>query len=71
MAAKQIQNSRASIQAIREFRTNIFLKPNKHVAVEVYLVDDRGKKQACGKEGALGLVFTVSDEDRSKMALRT
>lgn len=44
---KQVQNSGASIQAIREFRTDIFLKPNKQVAVEAYLVDDRGKKHIC------------------------
>lgn len=44
---KQVQNSGASIQAIREFRTDIFLKPNEQVAVEAYLVDDRGKKHIC------------------------
>jgi len=43
----QIQNSGASVEAIREFRTDIFLKPNKQVAVEAYLVDDRGKEHIC------------------------
>ena len=41
---KHIQNSGASIHAIREFRTDIFLKPNKQIAVQAYLVDDRGKE---------------------------
>jgi hypothetical protein len=44
---KHIQNSGASVEAIREFRTDIFLKANKQVAVEAYLVDDRGKKYVC------------------------
>jgi len=44
---QQVQNSGASVQAIREFRTDIFLKPNKQIAVEAYLVDDRGKKHIC------------------------
>jgi len=38
-----VQNSGASIDAIREFRTDIYLKPNKQIAVEAYLIDDRGK----------------------------
>jgi hypothetical protein len=44
---KHVQNSGASIDAIREFRTDIFLKPNKQVAVQAYLVDDRGKEHVC------------------------
>jgi hypothetical protein len=44
---KHIQNSGASIDVIREFRTDIFLKPNKQIAVQAYLVDDRGKEYVC------------------------
>jgi len=44
---KHIQNSGASIDVIREFRTDIFLKPNKQVEVQAYLVDDRGKEYVC------------------------
>jgi hypothetical protein len=44
---KHVQNSGASIDAIREFRTDIFLKPNKQIAVQAYLVDDRGKEHVC------------------------
>lgn len=39
-----IENSGARLEVIREFRTDIFLKPNKQVAVEAHLTDDRGKK---------------------------
>ena len=39
-----VANSGADIAAIREFRTDIYLKPNKQIAVEAYLVDDRGKE---------------------------
>ena len=42
-----INNSGAKVEAIREFRTDIFLKPNKQIAVEAYLVDDRGKEYIC------------------------
>lgn len=42
-----IHNSGATIEAIREFRTDIFLKPNKQIAVEACLVDDRGKEHTC------------------------
>ena len=42
-----VQQSGANIEAIREFRTDIFLKPNKHIAVEAHLVDDRGKEHVC------------------------
>lgn len=44
---KHIQNSGASIDAILEFKTYIFLKPNKQLAVEAYLVDDRRKQHVC------------------------
>ena len=44
---RHVQNAGASIEAIRQFRTDIFLKPNKQVAVEAYLVDDRGKEHVC------------------------
>jgi hypothetical protein len=39
-----VQNAGAGIDAIREFRTDIYLKPNKQVAVEAYLVDNRGRE---------------------------
>jgi len=39
-----VQNSGASIDAIREFRTYIYLKPNKQIAVEAYLIDNRGRE---------------------------
>lgn len=42
-----IHNSGANIEAIREFRTDIFLKPNKQIAVEAHLIDDRGKEHVC------------------------
>ncbi len=42
-----VQRSGANIEAIREFRTDIFLKPNKQIAVEAHLIDDRGKEHVC------------------------
>jgi hypothetical protein len=39
---RHIRSSGIDIESIREFRTNIFLKPNKQIAVEAYLLDDRG-----------------------------
>lgn len=42
-----VLRSGASIEAIREFRTDIFLKPNKQIAVEARLIDDRGKEHVC------------------------
>jgi len=42
-----VSSSGASVGMIREFRTDIFLKPNKQIAVEAYLVDDRGKEYIC------------------------
>jgi hypothetical protein len=44
---KHVQDAGGSIEAIREFRTDIFLKRNKQVAVQAYLVDDRGKEHVC------------------------
>lgn len=44
---KHMQNSGASVERIRAFRTDIFLKPNKQVAVEAHLVDDRGNEHVC------------------------
>jgi len=44
---KFFENSGASIEVIREFRTDIFLKPNRGIKVEAYLVDDRGKEYVC------------------------
>ena len=44
---KHFENSDASIDVIREFRTDIFLKRNKQVAVQAYLVDDRGREYVC------------------------
>jgi hypothetical protein len=41
---KHVANSGADLAAIREFRTDIFLKRNKQIAVEAHLVDDRGKE---------------------------
>jgi len=42
--ASHMRNSGADIAAVRGFRTDIFLKPNKQIAVEAHLVDDRGKE---------------------------
>ena len=44
---KHVENSGACMDVIREFRTDIFLKPNKQVTVQAYLVDDRGKEHVC------------------------
>ena len=44
---QHVQNSGARIDVIREFRTDIFLKPNNQVAVQAYLLDDRGKEHVC------------------------
>lgn len=41
---RHVKDSGARLEVIREFRTDIFLKPNKQVAVEAHLIDDRGKK---------------------------
>ena len=42
-----VSSSGASIEAISEFRTDIFLKPDKQIAVEAYLIDDRGREHVC------------------------
>ncbi|HEY0099427.1 MAG TPA: hypothetical protein VGB76_10805 [Pyrinomonadaceae bacterium] len=42
-----VRNSGADIAVIREFRTDIFLKPGKQFAVESYLLDDRGREHVC------------------------
>jgi len=39
-----IANAGADLAAIREFKPEIFLKPNKQIAVEAHLIDDRGKE---------------------------
>jgi len=39
-----VRNSGGDIEAIREFRTDIYLKPNKQIAVEARVVDIRGKE---------------------------
>ena len=44
---EHVQNSGGSVDTIREFRTDIFLKRNKQLAVQAYLVDDRGKEHGC------------------------
>ena len=42
---KHVANAGAELDAIREFRTEIFLKPNKQIAVEARLIDNRGKER--------------------------
>ena len=42
-----VTSSGADINAIKEFRTDIFIKPNKQIAVETYLLDDRDKEHVC------------------------
>ncbi|HEY9405679.1 MAG TPA: hypothetical protein VIQ24_23720 [Pyrinomonadaceae bacterium] len=42
-----VRSSGGSVEAIREFRTDIFLKPNKQIVVEARLLDDRGKEHVC------------------------
>ena len=39
-----VERSGADVAAIREFRTDLFLKPRKQIVAEAHLVDDRGKK---------------------------
>lgn len=45
--AGHVRAAGSDVEAIREFRTDIYLKPNKQVAVEAYLLDDRGKEYVC------------------------
>ena len=44
---KHLLHAGADIEVIREFRTEIFLKPNKQVAVQAFLIDDRGVMYVC------------------------
>ena len=44
---KHFKTSGADLEAVREFQTDIFLKPNKQIAVEARLLDDRGKEHIC------------------------
>ena len=39
-----VQDSGAELSAVQEFRTDIYLKPSKQIAVEAYLKDDRGRE---------------------------
>jgi len=41
---RHVASAGAEFEAIREFRTEVFLKPNKQIAVEAHLIDDRGKE---------------------------
>jgi len=41
---KFFSDAGADLEAISEFRTDVFLLKNKQIAVEAYLLDDRGKK---------------------------
>ena len=42
-----IERAGGSIDSIREFRTDIFVKRNKQMAAEAHLIDDRGKQYVC------------------------
>lgn len=42
-----VKNSGADPEVVREFQTDIFLRPNKRIAVEARLLDDRGKEYVC------------------------
>ena len=44
---KHFKTSGADLEAVREFQTDIFLKPNKQIAVEARLLDNRGKEHIC------------------------
>ena len=44
---KHIERAGGSIESIREFKTDIFVKGNKQIAAEAHLVDDRGKQYVC------------------------
>jgi len=41
---KFVHESGGEIGAIQEFRTEIYIKPSKQIAVEAYLLDNRGKE---------------------------
>ena len=47
LLAEHFQRSGVDIGRVREFRTEMFLKRNKQIAVEAYLMDDRGKEYVC------------------------
>jgi len=40
---KFVHTAGADISVIREFRTEVYLKPNKQIAVEGHIVDNRGR----------------------------
>ena len=42
-----IERAGGSIESIREFKTDIFVKRNKQIAAEAHLIDDRGKQYVC------------------------
>lgn len=44
---QHFKNSGADLEAVREFQIDIFLKPNKQIAVEARLLDNRGKEHIC------------------------
>ena len=44
---KHIESAGGSIESIREFRTEVFVKRNKQIAAEAHLVDDRGRQYVC------------------------
>jgi hypothetical protein len=44
---QHVEKAGGSLETIREFRTEVFLKRNHQIAVEALLVDDRGKKYVC------------------------
>lgn len=43
----QIERAGGSIDSIREFRTDIFMKRKKQIVAEAHLVDDRGRRYVC------------------------
>lgn len=44
---KHIERAGGSIERIREFRTEIFVKRNRQMAAEARLIDDRGNQYVC------------------------
>jgi hypothetical protein len=42
-----LRKSGASVAAIREMRTDIYLRRDHRIAVEAYLLDDRGREHVC------------------------
>lgn len=44
---KHFQDSGADLEMVQEFRTDIFLKSNKQIAVEARLLDDKNKEHIC------------------------